>query len=97
MLYAMEKHSEQIDYDLKGLKVWFHVFFNKAGKIDYLMFFKKPMSKNINDLELIAFFRSFIRDFQLPIEAAENFNHSGSGSFPTYGYSPMEARKGDDH
>lgn len=93
MLYAMEEHGERIDYDVKGLKVWLQVFFNQTGKIDYILFFKKPLSKNINDKELVAFFRTFMKDFQLTIDARENFNHSGSASFPTYGHSPMEVRK----
>lgn len=95
VLYAMEKHSEKIDYDLKGLKVWLQIFFEESGKIDHILFFKKPLSRNINDRELVAFFRSFMRDYQLPIEATQNFNHSGSASFPTYGHSPLQVRNGD--
>ena len=93
----MEEYADKIDYDVKGLKVWLQVFFNKSGKIDYILFFKKPLSKNINDKELVAFFRSFMRDFKLNIDATENFNHSGSASFPTYGHSPLEAKKEIDH
>lgn len=93
MLYAMENHAKKIDYDLKGVKVWLQVFFNQSGKIDHILFFKKPLSRNTSDAELVAFFRSFMKDFQLTIQASENFNHSGSASFPTYGHSPLEARK----
>ena len=93
MLYAMEEHADKIDYDLKGIKIWLQVFFNVSGKIDHILFFKKPLSKNIDDQELVAFFTSFVRHFQLPIDAHENFNHSGSASFPTYGHSPLEAKK----
>ncbi len=95
MLYAMEEHADKINYDLKGIKIWLQVFFNQSGKIDHILFFQKPLSKNIDNQELVAFFTSFIRNFQLSIDAHENFNHSGSGSFPTYGHSPMEVRKGD--
>lgn len=93
MLYAMEVHAEKIDYDLKGIKIWLQVFYDRSGKIDHILFFKKPLSKNVPDTELVAFFRSFVRDYQLSIEAVENFNHSGSASFPTYGNSPVEAKK----
>lgn len=93
MLYAMEEHADKIDYDLKGIKIWLQVFFNQSGKIDHILFFKKPLSKNIDDQELVAFFTSFMRNFQLSIDARENFNHSGSASFPTYGHSPLEAKK----
>ncbi|MBY5957704.1 hypothetical protein KUV50_06160 [Membranicola marinus] len=93
VLHAMEVHSEKIDYDIKGLKVWLQIFFEESGEIDHILFFKKPLSKNIDDQELIAFFRSFIKDYVLPIEATENFNHSGSASFPTYGHAPLEARR----
>ena len=40
MLYSMEEYADKIDYDVKGLKVWLQVFFNKSGKIDYILFFK---------------------------------------------------------
>lgn len=93
MLYAMEDHAQKIDYDLKGVKVWLQVFYDKSGTIDHILFFKKPLSKNLPDAELVAFFKSFMRDFHLPIDAVENFNHSGSASFPTYGHSPLEANK----
>ncbi|SRR5690606_14184597 len=93
MLYAMEDHAQKIDYDLKGIKIWLQVFYDESGSIDHILFFKKPLSRNVNDAELVAFFRSFLRDFQLPIEASQNFNHSGSASFPTYGHSPLEAKK----
>ncbi len=96
VLYAMEEYSKKIDYDLKGLKVWIQIFFEESGQIDHILFFKKPLSRNISDQELVAFFRSFMQDYQLPIEARQNFNHSGSASFPTYGHSPLEARKGKD-
>ncbi|SRR5690554_1613162 len=93
MLYAMEVHADKIDFDLKGVKVWLQVFYDKSGKIDHVLFFKKPLSKNVPDAELVAFFKTFLRDYQLPIEALENFNHSGSASFPTYGNTQIEARK----
>ena len=92
MLYAMEVHADKIDYNLKGVKVWLQVFYDRSGKIDHILFFKKPLSKNVPDAELVAFFKSFLRDYQLSIEAVENFNHSGSASFPTYGNSPVEAK-----
>ena len=93
MLYAMEVHADKLEYDLKGIKVWLQVFYNQSGKVDHILFFKKPLSRNIPDAELVAFFRSFIRDYQLPIDALQNFNHSGSASFPTYGNAQLEAKK----
>lgn len=91
LIYSMEDKSRKNGPDLKGLKIWIHVFFNKSGKIDHIMFHKKPHSKNIQNEELRAFLQDFIKDYTLSVDAVENFMHSGSASFPTYGYSPLEA------
>lgn len=93
MIYAMEEHSNTLDFDLNGLKVWLNVFFNEDGSIDFLQFHKKPYSKNIDEKELKAFFNSFINEYKMPITAEGKFNHSGSAGFPTFGKTRLEAKK----
>ncbi|GAA5220892.1 hypothetical protein [Membranihabitans marinus] len=93
MIYAMESHAELLDFDIKGLKIWINVFLDEKGHIDYFQYFKKPYSKNINDKELEAFFKSFIGQFKMEVSAESPFNHSGSASFPSFGGKPLEANK----
>lgn len=91
LIYSMEDKSHKMGLDLKGLKIWIHVFFDKSGKIDHIMFHKKPHSKQVDNEELRAFLKDFIEDYTLSIKSEQNFMHSGSASFPTYGYAPLEA------
>ena len=44
LLKEMEAHAEMIDYDIKGIKMWLHVFWDKNGKIKHIAYFLKPNS-----------------------------------------------------
>jgi hypothetical protein len=83
MLGEMEAYADQIGYDLKGIKIFLNVFWDKSGKIDHIMYYPKPVSRNTDFEELTAFFKSFISNYDFPIKSESNFYHSGQASFPT--------------
>ena len=83
MLGEMEAYADQIGYDLKGIKIFLNVFWDKSGKIDHIMYYPKPVSRNTDFEELTAFFKSFINNFEFPVKAEANYYHSGQASFPT--------------
>ena len=84
MVSAMDDYADKIRFDLKGVKVWLHVFWSPDGKIDYLGYILRPDSKNVNTAELSAFFSSFTRNYQLPLKSRKKFNHYTGASFPTF-------------
>lgn len=84
MLVAMENYADQIEFDIKGVKVWLKLFWNKDGTIDHLSYFLKPNSRNVEYAKMSAFFSSFINNYQMPIQAHAHFTHSGSAAFPTF-------------
>lgn len=84
LLGAMEDFSEEIDYDIRGLKTYMYVFWNADGTIAHLGFFPKPNSRNIEIAELKAFFKQFVRQYRMPISAATGFSHYASAAFPTF-------------
>ncbi len=84
MLKEMEAYSEIIEYDLKGIKMWLNVFWDKNGTVDHIAYHLKPNSRNIDIEELTAFFVSFINNYKFPLVTDEKFSHYGSAAFPTF-------------
>lgn len=84
MLGAMEDKAEDLDFDIKGVKIYLQVFWKKDGSIAHLAFYPKTISRNVAHAELKAFFTEFARDYKLPITAEVGFSHYGSAAFPTF-------------
>jgi hypothetical protein len=84
MLLEMEAYAAQTNFDLKGTKLWLHIFWKNSGAISHIGFYTKPQSRNINADKLKDFFEGFMRFYQLPIISTSSFSHYGSASFPVY-------------
>jgi hypothetical protein len=84
LLLDMEDHASQIDFNLKGIKIWINVFWNKEGRVDYITYYPKPNCRNIPFEELTAFFKSFINTYHNGIPSKANYSHYGSASFPSF-------------
>jgi hypothetical protein len=54
----------ELNFDLKGVKVWLNLYFNADGTISNLAFYPKPNSRNVPEEELIAFFKNFCQSIQ---------------------------------
>ena len=93
MMVAMEDHADAIDYDIKGLKTYFYIFWNSDGTVAHLSFYPKANSRNIPEEELRAFFKSFAKEYQMPIVSEVGFSHYGSASFPTHARPEYRVRK----
>jgi hypothetical protein len=94
MLGAMEDYSNELDYDLKGIKTYLHVFWNGDGSIAHIAFFPKPNSRNVPIPELRAFFKEFAKVYTLPLTHETGFSHYASGAFPLF-YRPEVSAKKD--
>ncbi len=84
MMSAMDDYADKVRFDLKGVKVWLHVFWSADGKIDHLGYILRPDSRNVNTAELSAFFSSFTRSYRFPLKSQKKFNHYTGASFPTF-------------
>lgn len=93
MLVAMEEYAESIDFDINGLKTYLYIFWGADGSFKHLAFYPKANSRNIPYEELLAFFKAFVKDFQMPIKATEGYSHYGSASFPTQARPEYRAKK----
>ena len=93
MLGAMEDYATSINYDLKGVKTYLHVFWNPDGSIAHIAFFPKANSRNVPVAELKAVFSGFTKDYRMQIETETGFNHYASGSFPVFDRPALTAKK----
>ncbi len=84
LLKDMEEHSKKINFDLNGLKIWINVFWNKDGGIDYITYYPRPNSRNMDFDKLTAFFIDFIKKYNVRYKGDSNFVHYGSARFPSF-------------
>lgn len=82
MLHEMETYASQINYDLKGIKIWLYVFWDKDGSIRHIAYFLKPQSRNVKTEELTAFFISYSNHYRNVLTSDHKFSHYASASFP---------------
>ena len=84
MFREMELYAENNNYDLKGVRLWLHVFWNKDGTIQYLAYHLRPNSKNIEIPAFEAFLLSFTENYQFPLLSEKAYTLYTSTSFPVY-------------
>ena len=84
MLMDMEDYAANINFDMKGVKLWINLYFNADGSIEHLAFYPKPNSRNLPVEHLAAFFKTFIRDYKMDVKSEKAFQHSASAAFPTF-------------
>lgn len=84
MLGDMENYAEEIDFDLKGIKIWINVFWDENGSVEHIVYYPKPNSKNMNFDELTAFLKLFMNEYTFDQKSSRCYSHYGSASFPTF-------------
>lgn len=94
MMSEMEKYAELVDYDIKGVKMWLHVFWNRDGSIRHIAYFLKGNSRNMEESEFAAFLSSFMNRYRFPLTFTSKFSHYGSASFPVFS-NPVKKNNND--
>ena len=84
MLQNMQEFGKSNGVDLNGVKMWMNVFWSKEGKIDHVVYFLKPQSKNIDRRFLDALINEFAEIYQFPMTYPGNFSHYGIANFPVF-------------
>lgn len=82
LMGEIDRYSKAINFEIKGMKVWLHVFWNEDGTIAHIGFFFLPNSRNMKQEEVSAFFSSFIRQYKPVLKSDRKFSHYTSVSFP---------------
>jgi hypothetical protein len=84
MMEEMDKYAEKIKFDLKGIRLWLHVFWAEDGTIDHIGYLLRPDSRNASQAELNAFFSTFMKKYRFPVKSGKKFNHYTGATFPTF-------------
>lgn len=82
-LKSMQEHAENVKFDINGLKVFLHVFWNEDGTIAHIGYFVKSDSRNFKPEELRAFFGTFVRAYKPMVTSDKKFSHYTTANFPT--------------
>jgi len=84
MLQEMESYAKKVRYDLKGLKMWMHVFWDTDGSINHIAFRLRTDSRNVRNEEIMAFFNSFMNRYKFPVTYGQRYSHYVGVTFPTF-------------
>lgn len=84
MMKELEVYAERINFDIKGVKVRLHVFWDTDGGIEHIGFVFRPNSRNARPEEFSAFLSSFIRQYTFPVQSQQKYSHYTIASFPTF-------------
>lgn len=81
-LVSMEEYAEEINFDLKGIKVWLKIFWAKDGTIDHIAYILSDRSINIAPTDWEAFLRSFMRNRKIAVSHQRRFSYDSRVFFP---------------
>lgn len=84
MLSDIEEFAEEQKFDIKGVKIWIHVYWNADGTIKHISYYPKNTCKNMDFTLLTEFFNLFIENYTFSVTHDECFNQYSSASFPTF-------------
>ncbi len=84
MMKSLEEYAKKINFDIKGVKVRLHVFWDEEGNIDHIGYVFRTNSRNVRKEEFGAFLSSFSRQYVFPVTSKQKFSHYTIATFPTY-------------
>ncbi len=84
MMQEMEAYAKKIRYELRGIKLWMHVFWDADGTIKHIGFRLRPDSRNVRQEELAAFLASFMGKYKFPVTYNNTYAHYVGVTFPTF-------------
>ncbi len=84
MMEEMEAYSKQIEYNLDGVKAWFHFFWTTDGSIEHIAYYLRPNSKNLDLDEMNAFLTSFMNNYKFPLVSSSKYHHYTGATFPVF-------------
>lgn len=84
MMQEMESYAKKIRYELKGIKMWVHVFWDTDGSVKHIGFRLRPDSRNVRPEELGAFLSSFMNKYKFPVAYGQKYSHYVGVTFPTF-------------
>ncbi len=84
MMKAMDNYAQKVKYDINGVKLWLHVFWGANGQIAHMGYLLRPDSRNVEEVELAAFLKSFMNKYTFPATSSRPFSHYTGANFPVF-------------
>jgi len=84
MMLEMEDYAEKLKFDMKGVKLWMHVFWASDGSIQHIGYLPRPDSRYVPPAELSAFLKTFMKKYKFPLTSDKKFSHYTGANFPVY-------------
>ena len=85
MLHELDLYAAREEVDIRGVKVWLHVFWKPDGMIDHIAYHLRPNSRTIDAEVMTGLLEGFAQEYAFPLSAEEGFAHYSTGSFPVFG------------
>lgn len=85
MLHELDVYAKNNSVDIRGVKVWLHVFWNPDGTVDHIAYHLRPNSRDIEADAMTALLDGFTKTYSFPMTSEAGFQHYSTGSFPVFG------------
>ena len=85
MLNELDVYARKQNVDIRGVKLWLHVFFLPDGSIEHVAYHLRPNSRQLDDATLAPLLEGFAGQYIFPVTGEEGFAHYSTGAFPVFG------------
>jgi len=85
MLHELDVYARKQNVDIRGVKVWLHVFWKPDGTVDHMAYHLRPNSRQIEAEVMADLLEGFSDQYSFPLTAEDGFAHYSTGSFPVFG------------
>ncbi len=84
VMIDLAEYAKNNNVEINGLKAWMNIFFNNSGGIDYIVYYPKPNSKNLDFEKLSALFSSFCKSYKMKFTLQDRCMLNAAASFPVF-------------
>ena len=85
MLHELDLYANRENVDIRGVKVWLHVFWKPDGAIDHIAYHLRPNSRTIDAEVMTNLLDGFSKEYAFPLTSEAGYAHYSTGSFPVFG------------
>lgn len=85
MLNELDIYARKQSIDIRGVKLWLHVFYNADGSVKHIAYHLRPNSRQVETEMLAPLLEGFARQYSFPVTGAQGFAHYSTGAFPVFG------------
>lgn len=85
MLSYLQNYAKDSGYNVDGIRIWMHIFWNTDGSIEHFAFHLRPNSRNVPVEEVKNFLSGFLEVYKFPQTASQPYMLYTSIAFPLAG------------